>query len=276
MEDLRAEADVVLIGAGHNGLIAAAYLLRAGWGVCLIDRMAHPGGWVRTQGPGAPGCLHDRWSALHPALVSGPVGAEPGPVRRHGLEYVMAPPATGSSLPDRRTTIAPVEAEALAAELGRLGESAGWDALVCRSLPPSPVRPARRRSGRPGRAGRVRRAGQHERDQRGAVRASPDGQRAGAGAGPLQGRGEALPGAAVAAAPGCGPRGPRERPVDGGGPGGLRDRQPRAGGRIRSARRAATAFVTESGGSIHLRARVPCAPRETGRRPTTAEFQECT
>ncbi|WP_405984112.1 phytoene desaturase family protein [Streptomyces sp. NBC_00872] len=130
MNDFCTTADVVLVGAGHNALVAAAYLLRAGRSVCLIDRMEQPGGWVRTDELGAPGYLHDRWSALHPALVGGPVWAELGPdLRRHGLDYVVAPLATGSSLPDGRTAIAPVAPEALAAELDRLGESSGWGAL---------------------------------------------------------------------------------------------------------------------------------------------------
>ncbi|MEU3186812.1 NAD(P)/FAD-dependent oxidoreductase [Streptomyces sp. NPDC006923] len=130
MTDLPRQVDVVFIGAGHNALVAAAYLLDAGRSVCLVDRMAKPGGWVRTEELGAPGFLHDRWSSLHPAFVGGPVWAELGPqLSRHGLEYVVAPLAGGSSLPDGRTAIAPVDPEAFATELDRLGESAGWGSL---------------------------------------------------------------------------------------------------------------------------------------------------
>ncbi|MFC4033246.1 phytoene desaturase family protein [Streptomyces polygonati] len=130
MSDLTGQVDVVFVGAGHNALVAAAYLLAAGRSVCLIDGMTQPGGWVRTEELGAPGYLHDRWSALHPGLVGGPVWAELGPdLRRHGLAYVVAPLATGSSLPDGRAAVAPVDPEAFAAELDRLGESAGWNGL---------------------------------------------------------------------------------------------------------------------------------------------------
>jgi phytoene dehydrogenase-like protein len=124
------QADIVFVGAGHNALVAAAYLLDAGRSVCLLDRMTQPGGWVRTEELGAPGFLHDRWSALHPAFVGGPVWAEMGPdLSRHGLEYVTAPLATGSSLPDGRAAIAPVDWQAFMEELERLGESAGWNDL---------------------------------------------------------------------------------------------------------------------------------------------------
>jgi phytoene dehydrogenase-like protein len=130
MTDLPRQADVVFVGAGHNALVAATYLLDAGRSVCLLERMDQPGGWVRTTELGAPGFHHDRWSSMHPAFVGGPVWAELGPdLARHGLEYVTAPLATGSSLPDGRTAVVPVDPEAFMAELDRLGETAGWDAL---------------------------------------------------------------------------------------------------------------------------------------------------
>ena len=36
--------DVIVIGAGHNGLVAAAYLARAGQSVCVLERNHRPGG----------------------------------------------------------------------------------------------------------------------------------------------------------------------------------------------------------------------------------------
>ncbi|MFB2983335.1 FAD-dependent oxidoreductase [Microseira sp. BLCC-F43] len=35
--------DVVIIGAGHNALVCAAYLLKAGYRVLLIENRAIPG-----------------------------------------------------------------------------------------------------------------------------------------------------------------------------------------------------------------------------------------
>jgi phytoene dehydrogenase-like protein len=130
MHDLPSHADVVFVGAGHNALVAAAYLLDAGRSVCLLEQMPQPGGWVQTAELGAPGFQHDRWSALHPVFVGGQAWAElSSDLDRHGLEYVTAPIATASSLPDGRTALAPVDPEAFAAELKRLGETAGWNAM---------------------------------------------------------------------------------------------------------------------------------------------------
>ena len=68
-EGLPHKADVLFVGAGHNALVAAAYLTEAGRSVCLLERMPHPGGWVQTAELGAPGFHHDLYSSLHPAFV---------------------------------------------------------------------------------------------------------------------------------------------------------------------------------------------------------------
>lgn len=48
--------DAVVVGAGHNGLVTAAYLARAGLGVCVLERRGEAGGLLGTAeiAPGLP------------------------------------------------------------------------------------------------------------------------------------------------------------------------------------------------------------------------------
>jgi len=56
------ETDVVVIGGGHNGLVAAAYLAKAGRTVILLEKAEHVGGVLRgsevAPGVTAPGLFH--------------------------------------------------------------------------------------------------------------------------------------------------------------------------------------------------------------------------
>ena len=41
--------DTIIIGAGHNGLVCAAYLLQAGYRVLLLEKRSVPGGAATTE-----------------------------------------------------------------------------------------------------------------------------------------------------------------------------------------------------------------------------------
>jgi protoporphyrinogen oxidase len=53
--------DTVVIGAGHNGLIAAAALAKAGRTVVVLERAERSGGILRGSQP-APGSVLPDWS----------------------------------------------------------------------------------------------------------------------------------------------------------------------------------------------------------------------
>src|SRR6185436_18280404 len=49
MMKLKPNYDVVILGAGHNGLVAAAYLARAGLSVLLLEKNDYIGGATTSQ-----------------------------------------------------------------------------------------------------------------------------------------------------------------------------------------------------------------------------------
>ena len=125
--------DAIFVGAGHNALVAAAYLARAGWSVLLLERNDRPGGFVRTDELTLPGFKHDTYSSAHPLLVASPVYAELGPdLEACGLRYVSAQYATGVSLEGGGSAVLGHDTAANAAELERLrsGEGAAWTAMI--------------------------------------------------------------------------------------------------------------------------------------------------
>lgn len=87
-------ADVVVAGAGHNSLIAAAYLTRAGHRCLVLDARAVPGGGVASEELLLPGCKLDSCSTGHTLIQTNPllVRDELGLLADHGLEYIAPDP----------------------------------------------------------------------------------------------------------------------------------------------------------------------------------------
>jgi phytoene dehydrogenase-like protein len=65
--------DAVVIGAGHNGLVAANVLADAGWSVLVVEAEDEPGGAVRSGELIEPGFVNDRFSAFYPLAAASPV-----------------------------------------------------------------------------------------------------------------------------------------------------------------------------------------------------------
>lgn len=121
--------DAVVVGSGHNALITAAYLARAGRGVLVLERNDRPGGLVRTDELTLPGFRHDTYSTAHPLLLTGPAYAELGPELE--LEYLNTRYPTGVSL-NGEATVLSTDLDENIAEFDRLspGDGAAFAQLL--------------------------------------------------------------------------------------------------------------------------------------------------
>ena len=109
-----ATLDVIVIGGGHNGLVCAAYLAKAGRKVLLLEAADEVGGGART-GEIAPGfkvssCAHIL-HLLHPRVM-----AELD-LARHGLSFAVADMATVALAADGRHLTVSADAGLAAATL---------------------------------------------------------------------------------------------------------------------------------------------------------------
>jgi phytoene dehydrogenase-like protein len=94
--------DVVIVGGGHNGLVTAFYLAKAGFKPLILERRARVGGAAITE-------------ELHPGFRCPTLAHLPGPLRadivrdmqleQHGLRLTTSEVSTVSLLPDGRALV---------------------------------------------------------------------------------------------------------------------------------------------------------------------------
>ncbi|MBD2092524.1 NAD(P)/FAD-dependent oxidoreductase [Microcoleus sp. FACHB-1515] len=94
--------DIILIGAGHNALVCAAYLLKAGYSVLLLEKRSIPGGAATTEEllpDEAPGFKFSPCAINHIFIHLGPV-VEELQLEKYGLEYIWCDPVVFCPHPD--------------------------------------------------------------------------------------------------------------------------------------------------------------------------------
>ncbi len=125
--------DAVVIGAGHNGLVAAAMLADAGWSVAVLEASAMVGGAVRTEELTLPGFHHDTFSAFYPFAAASPALAALD-LGAHGLTWRRSPLALAHPTPDGRCVALSTDVEETAASLDAYapGDGDSWRRLYQR------------------------------------------------------------------------------------------------------------------------------------------------
>ncbi|MEU5724434.1 NAD(P)/FAD-dependent oxidoreductase [Micromonospora sp. NPDC047738] len=120
-------ADAVVIGAGHNGLVAANLLADAGWDVLVLEATQAPGGAIRSAQVTAPGYLSDLYSSFYPLGYASPVLRRLG-LDRYGLAWTHAPDVLAHLLPDGRAAVVNRDLDVTAASLAAFapGDGDSW------------------------------------------------------------------------------------------------------------------------------------------------------
>jgi len=147
--------DIVTIGSGHNGLVAAAYLAAAGKKTLVLERNAWFGGGVVTRELTLPGFKHDQHSIAHIFIQGNPLLAndELGLKSRHGLKYVFPEMPMISVFEDGQTLALYRDRERTCAEIAKFSrkdaeayrrlaeQAAAWLPMVRAGLysPPTPL-----------------------------------------------------------------------------------------------------------------------------------------
>jgi len=111
--------DAIVVGGGHNGLTAAAYLARGGLSTLVLERREIVGGCCVTEEI-APGCRVSTTSYIA-SMLRPEVIAELG-LADHGLRMVPCDPAIQVPFPDGHVVPWWVDRERAKAEFGKISE----------------------------------------------------------------------------------------------------------------------------------------------------------
>lgn len=128
------DVDVVVAGAGHNSLITACYLAKAGYRCLVLEANAIPGGGAVTEELLGPGYAVDTCATGHTLMCANPllVDDELGLVADDHLTYVDPDPVAHVAFPDGGHFTMTLDRERTVAEFGRYSraDAAAYERLL--------------------------------------------------------------------------------------------------------------------------------------------------
>jgi phytoene dehydrogenase-like protein len=124
---------VLVVGAGHNGLVAAVHLAEAGLDVVVLEHGPSPGGATRSAARTLPGFVHDDHAAFVPMTVASPAMRELE-LEREGLRWITPPVVMAHPFEDGSAIALRRDVGETAASLGGAAGS-GWQRAMAELLP---------------------------------------------------------------------------------------------------------------------------------------------
>jgi len=127
------DADIVVAGAGHNSLLTACYLAKAGYRCLVLDARDIPGGGAATEELLLPGFGIDTCATGHTMIRVNPVLSrdELGLTADYGLRYAEPDPVEQVAFPDGRQLTMWLDPGRTAEEVARFSAA---DAVAYRRL----------------------------------------------------------------------------------------------------------------------------------------------
>jgi phytoene dehydrogenase-like protein len=121
---MSATFDVVVAGGGHNSLITAAYLAKAGYEVLVLEARDAVGGGAVTEELTLPGFKFDSCSTGHTLIQPNPVlrDDELGLKRDYGLTYISPDPIAHVVFPDGESFTHWLDLDRACEEIARFSE----------------------------------------------------------------------------------------------------------------------------------------------------------
>ena len=115
------DADIVVAGAGHNSLLAACYLAKAGYRCLVLDARPVPGGGAATEELLLPGFGIDTCATGHTMIRVNPalLHDELGLAADYGLRYAEPDPVEQVAFPDGRQLTMWLDRDRTAEEMAR-------------------------------------------------------------------------------------------------------------------------------------------------------------
>jgi phytoene dehydrogenase-like protein len=122
---------VVVVGAGHAGLVCAARLASQGIEVRVVEHAQRPGGALGSHAQTLPGFVHDHCAGFLPLTAASPAFRDL-PLERHGLQWVSPEVAMAHPFRDGSAIALHRDLAATAASLDAAADGAGpaWHSLV--------------------------------------------------------------------------------------------------------------------------------------------------
>ncbi|MDP7385799.1 MAG: FAD-dependent oxidoreductase, partial [Nitrospinota bacterium] len=115
------KVDGIVIGAGHNGLITAAYLARAGLRMLVIERNPEIGGGATTDEVTLPGFRSNLHANFHFGCVDSPWFRDLE-LQRYGFSYILPQAMIAMTYPDGTCMTLHQDPEKTAASIARISK----------------------------------------------------------------------------------------------------------------------------------------------------------